>query len=111
MLTLRILSFMTLVVGAFKLFGLRFGELFENFINKPQSIKTHLAEVTNRKKKRFILRQIEEVSEIIRLTGREDKIPVLFYCLQKIVDKHRKIVVVFINRFLLYLSHKTSITQ
>lgn len=78
MLTLRILSFMALVVGAFKLLGLRFGELFENFINKPQSIKTQIAEVTNRKKKRFILRQIEEVSEIMRLTGREDKIPVLF---------------------------------
>ena len=78
MLTLRILSFMALVVGAFKLLGLRFGELFENFINKPQSIKTQIEEVTNRKKKRFILRQIEEVSEIMRLTGREDKIPVLF---------------------------------
>ena len=78
MLTLRILSFMALVVGAFKLFGLRFGELFENFINKPQSIKTQIAEVTNRKKKRFILRQIEEVSEIMRITGREDKNPVIF---------------------------------
>lgn len=78
MLTLRILSFMALVVGAFKLLGLRFGELFENFINKPQSIKTQIAEVTNRKKKRFVLRQIEEVSEIMRLTGREDKIPVIF---------------------------------
>ena len=78
MLTLRILSFMALVVGAFKLFGLRFGELFENFINKPQSIKTQIAEVTNRKKKRFIIRQLEEVSEIMRLTGREDKIPVIF---------------------------------
>ena len=78
MLTLRILSFMALVVGAFKLFGLRFGELFENFINKPQSIKTQIAQATNRKKKRFVLRQIEEVSEIMRLTGREDKIPVIF---------------------------------
>ena len=78
MLTLRILAFMALVVGAFKLLGLRFGELFENFINKPQSIKTQIAQATNRKKKRFVLRQIEEVSEIMRLTGREDKIPVLF---------------------------------
>lgn len=78
MLTLRILAFIALVVGVFKLLGLRFGELFENFINKPQSIKTQIAEVTNRKKKRFIIRHIEEVSEIMRLTGREDKIPVLF---------------------------------
>lgn len=78
MLTLRILAFMALVVGAFKIFGLRFSELFESFINKPQSIKTQIAEATNRKKKRFVLRQIEEVSEIMRLTGREDKIPVIF---------------------------------
>ena len=78
MLTLRILAFMALVVGVFKLLGLRFGELFENFINKPQSIKTQIAEAANRKKKRFVLRQIEEVSEIMRLTGREDKIPVMF---------------------------------
>ncbi len=78
MLTLRILAFMALVVGVFKLLGLRFGELFENFINKPQSIKTQIAEAANRKKKRFVLRQIEEVSEIMRLTGREDKIPVIF---------------------------------
>lgn len=78
MLTLRILAFMVLVVGAFKVLGLRFGELFESFINKPQSIKTQIAEATNRKKKRFVLRQIEEVSEIMRLTGREDKIPVIF---------------------------------
>ena len=59
MLTLRILAFMALVVGVFKLLGLRFGELFENFINKPQSIKTQIAEAANRKKKRFVLRQIE----------------------------------------------------
>lgn len=78
MMTLRILAFMALVVGAFKLLGLKAGELFENFINKPQSIKTQIAEATNRKKKRFVLRQIEEVSEIMRLTGREDKIPVIF---------------------------------
>ena len=78
MLTLRILAFMALVVGVFKLLGLTFGELFENFINKPQSIKTQIAEAANRKKKRFVLRQIEEVSEIMRLTGREDKIPVIF---------------------------------
>ncbi len=78
MLTLRILAFMAMVVGAFRLFDIRFGELFKDFIYKPQSIKKQIAEATNRKKKRFILRQIEEVSEIMRLTGREDKIPVIF---------------------------------
>jgi len=78
MLTLRIFAFMALVVGAFRLLDIRFTDLFRDFINKPQSIRTQVDEATNRKKKRFIVRQIEEVSEIMRLTDREDKIPVVF---------------------------------
>lgn len=78
MLTLRIFAFMALIVGAFRLLDLRFTDLFRDFINKPQSIRTQIDEATNRKKKKFIVRQIEEVSEIMRLTDREDKIPVVF---------------------------------
>ena len=78
MLTLRIFAFMALIVGAFRLLDIRFTDLFRDFINKPQSIRTQIDEATNRKKKRFIVRQIEEVSEIMRLTDREDKIPVVF---------------------------------
>ena len=78
MLTLRIFAFMALIVGAFRLLDLRFTDLFRDFINKPQSIRTQIDEATNRKKKRFIVRQIEEVPEIMRLTDREDKIPVVF---------------------------------
>lgn len=78
MLTLRIFAFMALIVGAFRLLDIRFTDLFRDFINKPQSIRTQVDEATNRKKKRFIVRQIEEVSEIMRLTDREDKIPVVF---------------------------------
>ena len=78
MLTLRIFAFMALIVGAFRLLDIRFADLFRDFINKPQSIRTQIDEATNRKKKRFIVRQIEEVSEIMRLTDREDKIPVVF---------------------------------
>lgn len=78
MLTLRIFAFMALIVGAFRLLDIRFMDLFRDFINKPQSIRTQIDEATNRKKKRFIVRQIEEVSEIMRLTDREDKIPVVF---------------------------------
>lgn len=78
MLTLRILSFMAMIVGAFKLLDLRFSDLFKDYINKPRSIKSQIDEATSRKKKRFVLRQIEEISEIMRLTGREDKIPVIF---------------------------------
>lgn len=78
MLTLRIFAFMALVAGVFRLLDLRFSDLFKDFINRPRNIKTQIDEATNRRKKRFILRQIEEISEIMRLTGREDKIPVIF---------------------------------
>lgn len=78
MLTFRILAFMAIVVGAFRLLDLRFTDLFRDFINRPQSIRTQINEATNRKKKRFVIRQIEEISEIMRLTDREDKIPVVF---------------------------------
>ena len=78
MLTFRILAFMAIVVGAFRLLGLRFTDLFSDFINRPQSIRTQINEATNRKKKRFVIRQIEEISEIMRLTDRADKIPVVF---------------------------------
>ena len=78
MLTLRIFAFMALIVGVFRLLDIRFTDLFRDFINKPQSIRTQIDEATNRKKKRFIVRQIEEVTEIMRLTDREDKIPVVF---------------------------------
>ena len=77
-MTFRILAFMAIVVGAFRLLGLRFTDLFSDFINRPQSIRTQINEATNRKKKRFVIRQIEEISEIMRLTDREDKIPVVF---------------------------------
>ena len=78
MLTFRILAFMAIVVGTFRLLDLRFTDLFRDFISRPQSIRTQINEATNRKKKRFVIRQIEEISEIMRLTDREDKIPVIF---------------------------------
>ena len=55
MLTLRIFAFMALIVGAFRLLDIRFTDLFRDFINKPQSIRTQIDEATNRKKKRFIV--------------------------------------------------------
>lgn len=78
MLTLKILSFMAMIVGAFRLLGIRGSDMFQAYIHKPKSIKSQIDEATNRRKKRFILRQIEEITEIMRLTGREDKIPVIF---------------------------------
>lgn len=78
MLTFRIFAFMAFLAGVFRLLNIKGSDLFRDFINRPQSIKKQIDEATNRKKKRFIIRQIEEIMEIMRLTDREDKIPVIF---------------------------------
>lgn len=78
MLTFRIFAFMAFLAGVFRLLNIKVSDLFRDFINRPQSIKKQIDEATNRKKKRFIIRQIEEIMEIMRLTDREDKIPVIF---------------------------------
>lgn len=78
MLTFRIFAFMAFLAGVFRLLNIKVSDLFRDFINRPQSIKKQIDEATNRKKKRFIIRQIEEITEIMRLTDREDKIPVIF---------------------------------
>ena len=101
MLTLRIFAFMALVVGAFRLLDIRFTDIFRDFINKPQSIRTQIDEATNRKKKRFIVRQIEEVSEIMRLTDREDKIPVVFIACMVFAIAGTIIASLFDNVFLI----------
>ena len=101
MLTLRIFAFMALVVGTFRLLDIRFADLFRDFINKPQSIRTQIDEATNRKKKRFIVRQIEEVSEIMRLTDREDKIPVVFIACMVFAIAGTIIASLFDNVFLI----------
>ena len=101
MLTLRIFAFMALMVGAFRLLDIRFTDLFRDFINKPQSIRTQIDEATNRKKKRFIVRQIEEVSEIMRLTDREDKIPVVFIACMVFAIAGTIIASLFDNVFLI----------
>ena len=77
MLTFRIFAFMAFLAGVFRLLNIKVSDLFRDFINRPQSIKKQIDEATNRKKKRFIIRQIEEITEIMRLTDREDKIPVI----------------------------------
>ena len=101
MLTLRIFAFMALIVGSFRLLDIRFTDLFRDFINKPQSIRTQIDEATNRKKKRFIVRQIEEVSEIMRLTDREDKIPVVFIACMVFAIAGTIIASLFDNVFLI----------
>lgn len=77
MLTLRLFAFMALCWGCLKLTGVSIKDIFSGMMNRPKSIREQIAEV-NGKKKNFIAREIDEVCEILRMTGRENKIPVIF---------------------------------
>ena len=101
MLTFRILAFMALVLGVFRLLGIRFSELFEGYINSPKSIRDQINEASGKKKKRFIVREIDEVTEIMRMTGREDKIPVVFIVCGSFAVAGAFIASLFGNAFLI----------
>ena len=77
MLTLRLFAFMALCWGLLKLTGVSIKDIFSGMMNRPKSIREQIAEV-NGKKKNFIAREIDEVCEILRMTGRKTKIPVIF---------------------------------
>lgn len=77
MLALRFIAFLAMVVGTLKLLNISFGDLLKKAANRPKSIKEQIAAASG-KKNNFIKREINEVSEILRMTGRGDKIPRIF---------------------------------
>lgn len=78
MLTLRLFAFMAMTLGILKLLDKRLADLFQSVIDRPKSIRDQVNEATNKKKKNFIKREIEEITNILKMTGREEKIPVIF---------------------------------
>lgn len=78
MLTLRLFAFMAMTLGILKLLDIRLADLFKSVIDRPKSIRDQVNEATNKKKKNFIKREIEEITNILKMTGREEKIPVIF---------------------------------
>ena len=69
MLTLRLFAFIAMVVGALRLAGIRLLDLFKAVVYRPKSIKEQIDEATNKKKKNFIRREIEEITDILKMTG------------------------------------------
>ena len=70
-----------MITGFFILFNISPMEftdnVFKGVMNKPKSIKDQINETTKRKKLSFFRREVIEVQEILRITGREKKFPVL----------------------------------
>ena len=78
MLTLKIIAFIAMVAGLFMLFKIRFSDVLKVLDSKPKSIRKQIIDTTKQKRKMFLLREIDEVKTILRITGREDKIPAIF---------------------------------
>jgi Flp pilus assembly protein TadB len=70
-----------MITGFFILFGIspmEFTEnIFKKLISKPRSIKDEINETTKRKKISFLRREIMDVQEILKVTGREKRFPML----------------------------------
>ena len=81
MSTILLIACMGMIAGFFILFEIspmEFTEnIFKKLISKPRSIKDEINETTKRKKVSFLRREIMEVQEILKVTGREKKFPML----------------------------------
>ncbi len=81
MSTILLMACIGMITGSFILFNISPMEftdnIFKRLMNKPKSIKDEINETTKRKKLSFFRREIIEVQEILRITGREKKFPVL----------------------------------
>lgn len=81
MSTILLIACIGMIAGFFILFGIspmEFTEnIFQKFMSKPKSIKDEINETTKRKKVSFLRREIIEVQEILKVTGREKRFPLL----------------------------------
>jgi len=81
MSTILLIACIGMITGFFILFGIspmEFTEnIFKKLISKPKSIKDEINETTKRKKVSFLRREIMEVQEILKVTGREKIFPML----------------------------------
>jgi len=81
MSTILLIACMGMIAGFFILFEIspmEFTEnIFKKLMSKPRSIKDEINETTKRKKVSFLRREIMEVQEILKVTGREKKFPML----------------------------------
>ena len=81
MSTILLMACIGMITGSFILFNISPMEftdnIFKRLMNKPKSIKDQINETTKRKKLSFFRREVIEVQEILRITGREKKFPVL----------------------------------
>ena len=51
--------------------------VFRSLTSRPKSLKDEINELTHRKKKSFLRREIADTQNILKMTGREPKFPAI----------------------------------
>lgn len=81
MSTILLIACIGMITGSFILIGISPMEftdtIFTRLMSKPRSIKDEVNEMTKRKKISFFRREIDEVQEILKMTGRENRFPIV----------------------------------
>lgn len=81
MTTVLLIACIGMITGFFILFNISpmgfTDSIFKGLTSKPKSIKDEINETTKRKKMSFLRKEISEVEEILRITGREKIFPMV----------------------------------
>lgn len=81
MTTVLLIACIGMITGFFLILGISpmsfTGGIFFRLIDKPKSIRDEVKEATHRKKRSYLRRQIAEAQSILKVTGRENRFPML----------------------------------
>ena len=81
MTSLLLVAFIGMITGSFILLKLSPMEVVEAVFRllsaKPRSLKDDINEATQRKKKSFLRREIDDAKNILKMTGREQTFPAI----------------------------------
>lgn len=81
MTTILLIACIGMIIGFFILFNISpmdfTDSIFKGLTSKPKSLKDEINETTKRKKMSFLRKEISEVEEILKITGRERIFPML----------------------------------
>ena len=81
MLTIQVMACIGLITGLFFLFGIHLmdfsGGIFHKLLSGPRGLREEILEQTQRKKKSYLRREVEEIQSILKATDRENTFPLL----------------------------------
>lgn len=105
MTTILLIACIGMITGFFILFNISpmdfTDSIFKGLTSKPKSIKDEINETTKRKKMSLLRKEISEVEEILRITGRERRFPILCALSLLLFSIGASISIIISNFFLL----------